>query len=200
MRLSRANIPLASEDRTHSQAIYPYPPYNLAPHFWPGFINLQHFCHSRWRNPVRLSKSGQSGADAGVKADLLVDGAAIGLEGAGMPLVGFTEHRPDQSVEQVDCLVRQAGGEIEGDGDQGGMPALALVTRDMLHRGAARFAGELGKAGLMHTMPARRIKAGGADMVQALDQTEHRDRLRRFPASGAARRASSGWFPLGAAS
>src|SRR6202008_4882615 len=59
MRLSRANIPLASEDRTHSQAISPYPHYNLAPHFWPGFINLQHFCHSRWRNPVRLSKSGQ---------------------------------------------------------------------------------------------------------------------------------------------
>src|SRR5258705_8115462 len=63
MRLSRANIPLASEDRTHSQAIYPYPPYNLAPHFWPGFINLQHFCHSRWRNPVRLSKSGLSYRD-----------------------------------------------------------------------------------------------------------------------------------------
>src|ERR1700730_6385573 len=59
MRLSRANIPLASEDRTHSQAISPSPHYNLAPHFWPGFINLQHFCHSRWRNPVRLSKSGQ---------------------------------------------------------------------------------------------------------------------------------------------
>src|SRR5437660_12826409 len=58
MRLSRANIPLASENRTHSQAISPSPHYNLAPHFWPGFINLQHFCHSRWRNPVRLSKSG----------------------------------------------------------------------------------------------------------------------------------------------
>src|ERR1700730_3424998 len=58
MRLSRANIPLASEDRTHSQAISPSPHYNLAPHIWPGFINLQHFCHSRWRNPVRLSKSG----------------------------------------------------------------------------------------------------------------------------------------------
>src|ERR1700731_3725382 len=58
MRLSRANIPLASEDCTHSQAISPSPHYNLAPHFWPGFINLQHFCHSRWRNPVRLSKSG----------------------------------------------------------------------------------------------------------------------------------------------
>src|SRR5712672_3763648 len=53
-----ANIPLASEDRAHSQAISPSPHYNLAPHFWPGFINLQHFCHSRWRNPVRLSKSG----------------------------------------------------------------------------------------------------------------------------------------------
>jgi hypothetical protein len=24
----------------------------------PGCINLQYFCHSRWRNPVRLSKSG----------------------------------------------------------------------------------------------------------------------------------------------
>jgi hypothetical protein len=31
----------------------------LAPTFRLGFINLQHFCHSRWRNPVRLSKSGQ---------------------------------------------------------------------------------------------------------------------------------------------
>src|SRR5205085_6495736 len=38
----------------------PSPHYNLAPHFRPGFINLQHFCHSRWRNPVRLSKSGLS--------------------------------------------------------------------------------------------------------------------------------------------
>src|SRR6185437_11167597 len=113
-----------------------------------------------------VARRNQSGADAGVKADLLVDGAAIGLEGAGMPLVGFAEHRPDQPVEQIDCLIRQAGGEIEGDGDQVGMPALALVTRDMLHRGAARFPGELGKAGLMHTMPARRIKAGCADMVQ----------------------------------
>src|SRR2546423_4670961 len=58
MRLSRANMPLASDDRTHSQSIYPSTHYNLAPQFRPGFINLQHFCHSRWRNPVRLSKSG----------------------------------------------------------------------------------------------------------------------------------------------
>src|SRR6478752_331929 len=60
MRLSRANMPLASEDRTHSQAISPSLHYNLAPHLRLGFINLQHFCHSRWRNPVRLSKSGIS--------------------------------------------------------------------------------------------------------------------------------------------
>jgi hypothetical protein len=97
-----------------------------------------------------------------------------------MPLVGFAEHHPDQPVEQIDGLVRQASGKIEGDGDQDGMPTLALVARDMLHRGAACFAGELGKARLMHTMPTRRIKAGGADMVQSLDQTEHRHRLRRF--------------------
>src|ERR1700730_13356168 len=62
MRLSRANIPLASEDRTHSQAIYTSPHNNLAPHFLPGFINLQHFRHSRWRNPVRLSKMGLTAA------------------------------------------------------------------------------------------------------------------------------------------
>jgi hypothetical protein len=48
--------------------ISPSPHYNLAPHFWPGFINLQHFCHSRWRNPVRLSKSGLSQAE--IAADL----------------------------------------------------------------------------------------------------------------------------------
>src|ERR1700730_7028440 len=66
MRLSRANIPLASEDRTHSQAIYTSPHNNLAPHFLPGFINLQHFRHSRWRNPVRLSKMGDG--DVGVCA------------------------------------------------------------------------------------------------------------------------------------
>src|SRR6516162_74360 len=60
------------------------------------------------------------------------------------------------------------------------MPTLALVTRDMLHRGTVRFTDELGKAGVMHSMPARRIKADYADMVQALDQTEHRAWLRRF--------------------
>ena len=50
----------------------------------------------------------------------------------------------------------------------------------MLRRGATRFAGELGEARLMHTMPARRIKADCADMIQSLNHAEHRDRLRRF--------------------
>ena len=35
------------------------------------------------------------------------------------------------------------------------MPTLTFVARDVLHRGATRFAGELGKAGLMHTIPTR---------------------------------------------
>ena len=60
------------------------------------------------------------------------------------------------------------------------MSALALVAGDMLYRRAPRFAGELGEARLMHTMPARRIKADGADMIQSLDHAEHRAWLRRF--------------------
>ena len=127
-----------------------------------------------------VARGDQSGADAGVETNLLVDGAAVGLEGAGMSLVGFAEHHPDQPVEQIDGLVRQAGSEIEGDGNQGGVPPLALIARDMLRRGAAGFTGELSKAGLMHTMPAHRIEADRADMLQTLDQTEHRNRLRRF--------------------
>src|SRR5438445_8232750 len=60
MRLSRANMPLASGYGAWCQALSGFHCKNLAPHFPPGFINLQHFCHSRWRNPVRLSKSGLS--------------------------------------------------------------------------------------------------------------------------------------------
>jgi hypothetical protein len=97
-----------------------------------------------------------------------------------MPFIGFAEHHPDQSVEQIDGLVRQAGSEIKGDGNQAGMPPLALIARDMLRRGAAGFTGELSKPGLMHTMPAHRIKADRTDMLQTLDQTVHRNRLRRF--------------------
>ena len=60
------------------------------------------------------------------------------------------------------------------------MPALPLVAGDMLHRGAARLAGELGKARLMDEMSAAWIDADRANMFQALDQTEHGDRLGRF--------------------
>src|SRR5437870_10301883 len=64
MRLSRANMPLASGYGAWCQALSGFHCKNLAPHFPPGFINLQYFCHSRWRNPVRLSKSGLSRAEA----------------------------------------------------------------------------------------------------------------------------------------
>jgi hypothetical protein len=47
-------------------------------------------------------------------------------------------------------------------------------------RGAAGLTSKLGKASLMLTMSARRIETNRADMVQAFDQPEHRDRLRRF--------------------
>jgi branched-subunit amino acid ABC-type transport system permease component len=42
-----------------------------------------------------VARRDQSGTDTGVETDLLVEGAAVGLEGAGMPLVGFAEHCPD---------------------------------------------------------------------------------------------------------
>ena len=53
----------------------------------------------------------QRGADACIETHLLVDGAGVGLEGAGVPSFGLTEHRADQAVEQVDGLIGQAGGE-----------------------------------------------------------------------------------------
>src|ERR1700730_10937401 len=94
MRLSRAYIPLASEDRTHSQAIYTYPHNNLAPHFLPGFINLQHFRHSRWRNPVRLSKMGTTGLLQGyyyrvTTTGLLLQGYYYRVTTTGLLLQGY---------------------------------------------------------------------------------------------------------------
>ncbi len=65
-------------------------------------------------------------------------------------------------MKKADCIrPTLASGEIEGDGDQSGMSALALAAGDMLDRVAPRFAGKLGEARLMHTMLARRIKVGG---------------------------------------
>src|ERR1019366_7258200 len=119
----------------------------------------------------------QRGADACVQTHFLVDGAAIRLKGAGMASLGFTEHRADQAIEQIEGLVGQAGGEVERDGDQGGMAALTLELSDMLCRGASGLAGKLGEASLMHTMSAPRIKSDRANMIQALDQPQHRDRL-----------------------
>ena len=115
----------------------------------------------------------QRGTDTRVETDFLVDGPGVGLECAGMPTLGFAEHCADQAVKQVDGLIGQAGGEVEADGDQCRMAALPLVTRDMLHRGAASLAGELRKARLVDVMAAARFDADRADMFQPLDQTEH---------------------------
>src|SRR5207302_8488133 len=51
----------------------------------PGFINLQHFCHSRWRNPVRLSKSGLATREHGRMMSIyytsLVAAISLGIAG-----------------------------------------------------------------------------------------------------------------------
>ena len=104
-----------------------------------------------------------------------------------MPSLGLAEHRADQPVEQIDGLVGQAGGEVERDGDQRRVPALPLITGDMLDRGAAGLAGELRQARLMDEMAAPRLDADGADMLQPLDQAEHGGAAWPPPASAAAR-------------
>ena len=149
---------------------------------------------------VVLAGGDQRGADARIKTDFLVDGPGIGLEGAGMPTLGLAEHRADQAVKQVDRLVSQAGGEVQADGDQRRVPALPLVTGDMLDGGAASLASKLGKARLVDQMSTAGLDADRANMLQALDQAEHGAPAWRPPASAATRSASSGWFLPDAAS
>ena len=117
------------------------------------------------------------GVDARVQANLLIDGTAIGLEGPGMPPFDLAKHRADEPVEEIDGLVCQIGDQVERNGDQGRMTALTFVAGDMLYRGTAGLAGELGKAALMHAMSEGGIDADCANMVQTLDQAQHRGRL-----------------------
>jgi hypothetical protein len=114
------------------------------------------------------------------QANLLIDGTAIGLEGPGMPGFDLAKHRADEPVEEIDGLVCQIGDQVERNSDQGRVTALTFVAGDMLYRGTAGLAGELGKAALMHAMSAGGIDADRANMVQTLDQTQHRGRLCRL--------------------
>jgi len=127
-----------------------------------------------------LTRRNQGSADPRIETDLLVDGASIGLKGAGMPCLGLGEHRADEPFEQVDRLIGQGGTEIEGDGGQGGVAALPFVSSKMLGRRPSSLTGKLREAGLMHAVPARGIDADRPDMVQALDEAEHRGRLCRL--------------------
>ena len=77
-------------------------------------------------------------------------------------------------------MVCQIGAQVERNSDQGCMTALTFVAGDMLYRSTAGLAGELGKAALMHAMSAGGIDADRANMVQTLDQAQHRGRLCRF--------------------
>jgi len=125
-----------------------------------------------------VARRNKGGADAGIKTDFLVDGATGGLERAGVLPFGFAEHRPDQPVEQVDCLVGQAGGEVERDRDQSSVSARAFVSGQMLHRGAAGFTGKLGQAYLVDAVGTSGVDAERTHVNQSLDQTQHRKRLR----------------------
>jgi hypothetical protein len=127
-----------------------------------------------------LTCGNQSGADARIKANLLVNGAAVGLKGADMPRLGLGEHGPDEPFEQIDGLIGQSGVEIESDRDQGCEAALPLIAGDMLCRCPAGLTSELRQARLMHAMPPRGIDTDRPDMVQALDQAEHRGGLCRL--------------------
>jgi hypothetical protein len=88
------------------------------------------------------------------------------LKGASLPSFGAPEHPTDQTLEQVDRLIRQVGGEVETDGEQCRVPALAFVAGKVLDRDTPGFTNELRHAGLMDGMAARRVDADGADMLQ----------------------------------
>ena len=97
-----------------------------------------------------------------------------------MPSLGLAEHRADQTVEKVDGLVGQAGGDVERGGDQRRMPALSLIAGDMLDRGAASLAGELRKTRLMDEVAAPRLDPNGTLMLEPFDEAEYSGRLSRF--------------------
>ena len=106
-----------------------------------------------------VARGNQGSANPSIEANLLVDGTTIGLERPGVLPFGPSEHRPDQPVEQIDCLVGQAGGEVKRDRDQGGMTALAFKAGHMLHCGAAGFTRELREARLMNAVAASQVDA-----------------------------------------
>ena len=97
-----------------------------------------------------------------------------------MPSFCLAEHRPYQPVEQVDRLIGKAGSEIETDGGQRRVPALALVACYMLDRHAPSFTNELPHAGLMDRVATCRRDANAAHIFQTFDQAEHRGGPRHF--------------------
>jgi hypothetical protein len=117
--------------------------------------------------------SDQSGSDARVEANLLVDGTGIRLEGTSMPSFGLAEDLADQAVQKIDRLVGQAGGEIQSDGHQRRMPALPLETGDMLNGGLVSLARELAQACLVDQMSAAGVDADRTNMFQAFNYAEH---------------------------
>ena len=116
----------------------------------------------------------QGSADARVETNLLIDGSGVTLEGAGVSPLGLAKHRADQTIKHIDGLVGQTGGNVQTDGDQRRMPPAAFVVGDMLDGGAPGFARELGETRLMDQVATAWFDADPSDVLQTLDQTEHR--------------------------
>ena len=112
----------------------------------------------------------------GIEANLLIEVARPSAWNARACFPSsLAEHRSDQPVEKVDCLICQAGSKIERDDDQGGMSARALVSSHVLHATVVRPASraELGEMRLMNAMAASRLNADRPDVNQTLDQAQH---------------------------
>jgi hypothetical protein len=73
----------------------------------------------------------------------------IALKRASLPSFGLAEHRAHQTVEQIDRLTREAGGEIEAHGDQRRVPTLTSIVGNMLNRHASGVVNELRHADLI---------------------------------------------------
>ena len=77
-------------------------------------------------------------------------------------------------------MVCQLRCQVESDSSQGGMAALSLIFGDVLRCGPTGFANKLGQTSLVNAMATCSIETDRADMLQALNQTEHRDRFPRL--------------------
>lgn len=116
----------------------------------------------------------------GVKPNLVVDGARIGLKRLRFLRFSLAEQRTHHSVEQLNGLIGEVRRKLQTGRQQAGMTAVFFKTRHMLHRRSPRFARQLGHPGLVNQMAAPRFNAYCTDTVEAFDDTQHARNFRRL--------------------